>query len=98
MRTIEVNCLNILKGVKILLFKVFNKFWTILDITNLALLLVRRHLLKLVQYLYKCNTRIARLYIVGIGTTTRQPKQISTKLNNPDNRYLLSDSNDNEAT
>lgn len=85
-----------LEGVEILLVKAFDKFQVILGITNSALLPARRRLLELVQRLRKRNTRIARLYTVGTGTTTRRRKLIDAELNNPNNRYLLS--NDNEAT
>lgn len=89
-----------LKGVEILLVKAFDKFQIILGTTNLALLPARRRLLKLVQRLRKRNTRIARLYTAGTGATTRRRKPISTELNDPNNRYLLSDGDgdDNEAT
>lgn len=96
--TIGIDCLYILEGVDTILAKAFDKFQIILGTTNSILLLVRRRLLKLVQRLRKRNTRIARSYAAGIGTTIGRCKAIGAELNNLNNTYLLNDDSSNEAT
>lgn len=95
--TIGIDCLYRLEGVDTLSVQAFDEFQIILGTTNSALLLVRRRLLKLLQRLYKRNTRTARLYAVGIGVTIGRRNPIGTEFNNPNNPYLLGD-DDDEAT